>query len=166
MIELPIAAGRGMPSVHSVAAQVAYDAATGQLRRLATGRPVTTRQAHGYIVIRVDGVLLRAHRVAWALVHGSWPNRHIDHVNGDRSDNRISNLREVDRAGNNQNLRKAKRGNAAGLLGVSWDGKRKKFKAQITVDGRNRLLGRFDSADDAHAAYVAAKRKEHATCTL
>lgn len=56
MIELPIAAGRGMPSVHSVAAQVAYDAATGQLRRLATGRPVTTRQAHGYIVIRAQGI--------------------------------------------------------------------------------------------------------------
>jgi hypothetical protein len=95
---------------------------------------------------------------------GRWPNGVVDHINGDTSDNQWSNLRDVTHSVNCQNQRRAKRSNASGLLGVSFfDGKP---RASISVDGRPIHLGTFDTPEAAHQAYVEAKRKLHAGCTI
>ena len=106
-----------------------------------------------------------AHRLAWLYVHGAWPTGQIDHINGDRGDNRISNLRDVTPALNTQNQRRAARSNkSSGLLGVTAN--RGRWLAQISIGGKSRNLGRYATPEEAHAVYVAAKRVLHAGCTL
>ena len=108
-----------------------------------------------YITIVVDGKHYRAHRLAWFYVHGKWPTKHLDHANGDPSDNRISNLREATRSQNMANARKP-RNNTSGLKGVSRRSDGKKWVAQIMVRGVKFHLGSFDRPEDAHAVYCKA----------
>lgn len=118
------------------------------------------RQAGG--IDRPDGYIKikgsYAHRLAWAFVHGSWPLADIDHINGDKSDNRIANLREVDRK---RNMRNAPRSssNSSGITGVKWHARARKWQAQITVDGREVYLGLFASKKEAAIARKHAEKK-------
>lgn len=121
-------------------------------------------ERRGYVRVKVNGRKYFAHRLAWFYVHGHWPKHTIDHVNGDKSDNRIANLRDVSTAINCQNLRRANVDNKTGRLGVSTHGN--KFKAGIKVGGRLIHLGTFPTPDAAHHAYVIAKRALHQGCTL
>jgi hypothetical protein len=116
------------------------------------------------IGIGIDYADYRAHRLAWLYVYGKWPVGHIDHKDGNPLNNAISNLREATGSLNGQNLRKARRDNKSGLLGVSPN--RLRWSASIKADGRKHHLGTFDTAEEAHAAYVAAKRKLHEGCTI
>lgn len=120
----------------------------------------------GYIVIRIDKVLYRSHRLAWLAVHGSWPEGEIDHINGIKHDNRICNLRDVPLDQNRQNQRRARVSSKSGVLGVRKIERSGKYKAEITINGRNRSLGHFDTEDQASAAYIEAKRKHHKGNTL
>lgn len=113
----------------------------------------------GYLQIRVDGRNYAAHRLAWFYVTGEWPKGEIDHIDGKRARNAFANLRDVDRSTNCQNLRAARSGSATGLLGASRS--RNRFQAQIGVAGKNIYLGRYDSPEEAQAAYRAAKQKLH-----
>lgn len=113
-----------------------------------------------YIRLNVGGRLYYAHRVAWLIVHGEWPEDQIDHVNGDGADNRIANLRPASNAENLRNRGKT-RGNEAGAKGVCWDAWARRWKASITVDGEHRHLGRFDTPEEAHAAYARAAQEHH-----
>lgn len=99
-----------------------------------------------------------AHRVIWAMSAQEWPENEIDHINGDRSDNRIENLREATSADNKRNT-KVRRDNSSGYKGVSRY--KHKFRARIRVDGRLINLGDFDTAEDAYGAYVLAAHKYH-----
>lgn len=128
--------------------------------RYAGQEAFTPKDAHGYRIGAIKDVKYKAHRVIWALVHGAWPVGDVDHVNMDRADNRIANLREADRSQNMRN-RGATRRNSTGLKGVCWDGEKKKWLAQIKLDGRNKYLGRYDTPEEAHAAYVKAATREH-----
>lgn len=115
----------------------------------------------GYRVFSFEGSGYRAHRVIWLIVHGEWPAKHLDHVNGDRADNRLVNLRECGDLQNARNRGKHPR-NTSGFKGVSWDSNRGKWIAQIRIGGkRNKYLGRFDSAVEAHAAYCVAAAQYH-----
>jgi hypothetical protein len=116
--------------------------------------------------IEIDQHNYRAHRLAWLYVYGAWPNGVIDHINGDALDNRITNLRDVSQRANVQNQRAASRHTKSGLLGVHWDKGRRLWLANIRVDGRTRFLGRYGTPEEAHAAYLAAKRKLHEGCTI
>lgn len=142
----------------------------GQGFRCEAGRVAGSPHSAGYINISVLGKRRLAHRLAWFYVHGQWPVGDIDHIDGDRSNNRIANLRSVNRSGNLQNQRAAKPHNKTGFLGVRLDTRLKtserKYVASIVVDGRQHRIGSYYTPEDAHAAYLEAKRKHHPTCTI
>jgi hypothetical protein len=118
----------------------------------------------GYIIVRVGGKAYKAHRLAWLLHYGKWPEDQVDHVNGDRADNRIANLRAATASENGQNLHRRKTG-ATGFLGVTQSkgprSKTLKFQAQIQSNGEYFYLGRFSTPEEAHAAYLEAKANLH-----
>jgi hypothetical protein len=134
--------------------------------RAKVGAVAGTTNYHGYVLISFCGKQRPAHRMAWLYMHGEWPAQDIDHINGDRADNRISNLRCVSRSVNMQNQRKPRSNNNSGLLGVSWVASRQLWVAQINIFGKQTHLGRFRDKDEAHEAYLAAKRQLHEGCTI
>lgn len=129
------------------------------------GRIAGAKAKNGYILIGVFRTKFRAHRLAWFYVHGEWPKNYIDHKNGIRDDNRITNLREVNFSENCQNVRKAYKNNTTKALGVSHDGYGK-YRARIQNNYKSTRLGLFSTKEEAHAAYVEAKRKMHSASTL
>lgn len=116
--------------------------------------------SHGYRHGQINGSHVASHRAAWAVHFGEYPEFDIDHINGVRDDNRISNLRPATRMENLQNVKVGER-NSSGYLGVSWCSTRKKWVAQIGYSGKTIKLGRFDNVDAAAEAYRDAKRKVH-----
>jgi hypothetical protein len=153
---------------------LSYDAATGEFRWrraygwcIHAGAIAGTTTKLGYRRIHIAGCLVMGHRLAWWFVNGRWPLSQLDHINGDKLDNRIANLREVSPTANSQNLRSAKTRKAGGsLLGATWAAPNKKWRAVISVGGKQKHLGLFDTAEAAHATYIKAKRALHAGCTL
>lgn len=109
-----------------------------------------------YRYITIDGRMYSAHRLAWLLVHGSWPLANIDHADGDGLNNRISNLREATRSENAGNSSR-RSDNVSGVKGVCLHNG--KWIAQIKVAGKNHRLGSFDSVEAAASAYKAAAVK-------
>jgi hypothetical protein len=159
---------------HQVRELLDYNALTGEFRWLSPRRPgdkpfckAGTVDAQGYGVIKLNGIHYKAHRLAWLVVTGAWPQGQIDHIDGNRRNNAFSNLRDVDAATNAQNTRRARRDNKSSrFLGVSWDKQYKRWSASISKHGRQVRLGRFTSEDEAAQAYIAAKRLLHPGCTL
>jgi hypothetical protein len=115
---------------------------------------------NGYVSICIDRKNYPAHRLAWLYVHGRWPDSEIDHINRNRSDNRIRNLREATHAENLRNMSMGKN-NTSGVLGVSWDSKNQKWRAHITVNAKFKSVGRFVHKEDAISARRAAAEKYH-----
>ena len=115
----------------------------------------------GYWRITIDGREYKAHRLAWLYVHGQWPRGEVDHRLGQRTDNRIAELRDLTSTGNRQNLRGPTARSSTGFLGVSWHKRFRKFEARIRVNGKGLFLGRFDDPEVAHHAYLEAKRLHH-----
>ena len=99
-----------------------------------------------------------AHRIAWAVFYGSWPSDQIDHINGVKDDNRISNLRDVTHAENNKN-KSMQSNNTSGVNGVRWNKADRKWRAFITVEKKFKYLGGFQEIEDAIAARKAAEVK-------
>lgn len=153
-----------MLNADQVCAVVRYDRETGAFHylhsrgRVKAGARADRMNDRGYLVVSIDGLEYRAHRLAWLLEHGAWPVDLVDHVNGNRSDNRIVNLRSADQSQNQMN-RTVTRVNVVGLKGVTLF--RGKFRATIKRDGKQKYLGLFSSAEQAHAAYVAAAQSLH-----
>ena len=144
-----------------------YDALTGKMTWKArgsrsfdnklAGKPALAQPSGGYQIGRIGGQNLKAHRVAWAIHYGEWPGGMIDHINGDRSDNRISNLRVVDALGNAQN-QSVKTTNTSGEPCISWFARDSKWWVKITRNGRAIHIGFFDEMRDAVIARDAAYR--------
>jgi hypothetical protein len=111
----------------------------------------------GYKIAEISGCTYRVHRLAWLLHYGVWPKGDIDHINGNRSDNRIDNLREATRS-LNLAIRGATKRNTSGFKGVSWDKKKRKWVAQISKDYKRQWFSRHDTPEAAHAAYTAAAK--------
>lgn len=136
-----------------------YDPGTGQFVRLVTtshnakaGQVAGNLRPDGYIGINVGGRIHLAHRLAWLYMYGDWPQGEVDHINRNRSDNRIENLRDAPRSLNITNT--AGRG-VDGLKGVSRIGER--FFSRIRLaDGTTKHLGTYDSPSEAHREYVKA----------
>lgn len=137
------------------------------LRRDAVGKPAGWFTDEGYVSLQIDGRNYQAHRLAWLHFYGREPAHEIDHINGVRNDNRISNLRDVPRQINAQNQRASMPKTLADApLGVSWHRAAEKWRAMIWDGKKNIYLGLFEDAQLAHLAYVEAKRRLHPGCTL
>ncbi len=138
------------------------------IRRISTGRNgchpageyAGTIQNHGYLVISIDKKRYMAHRLAWFYVYGVWPKGDLDHINEDKLDNRIVNLREATRRQNMQNVRRHKH-NTSGYKGVAWHHQRSKWRAYIFDNYRQIHLGLFDSREAAALARAKAEKEYH-----
>lgn len=112
----------------------------------------------GYLSGEIFRKSVYAHRAVWVLVYGEWPVDQIDHVNGVRSDNRLINLRSVDRPENGKN--QARRyDNTSGVTGVGWDKHHKKWRVRIRVNDVLINIGRYINFDEAVAARKDAESK-------
>lgn len=109
-----------------------------------------------YLVIWVDGVLHRAHRLAWFYMTGEWPAEVVDHIDGNGLNNAWSNLRSCRQQQNNGNHKRLNKHNTSGFRGVTWKRDKRKWKAFINRDDRQYHLGYFDTAEAAYEAYKAA----------
>lgn len=114
----------------------------------------------GYPRVFIDGRSYLMHRLAFLYMTGRWPAEELDHRDGDPSNYRWANLREATRAQNCQNMRRSKK-NKSGLKGASFNRQHGTWVGSIAADGTQIMLGRFDTAEAAHAAYCEAARRLH-----
>lgn len=155
---------RILPPIDYLRQRLRYEPETGKLfwlwhpekrgsfnSRFAGEEAFTASDGRGYRVGLIDGQTHRAHRVVWALYFGRPPEGQIDHINGDRSDNRIENLREVTALENSRN-RAIQNNNSSNHSGVHWSNRYHKWIARISIKGERKHLGVFDSLEAALAA--------------
>ena len=147
-----------------------YNPLTGELIRLKSCNhgPVGSvagclDTSKGYIKVGVDGGVYRAHRLIWLHIHGHWPEDELDHINGDRSDNRICNLRPATRTENSQN-RTVNANNVSGYPGVSFHKSSGWWRSSVNAAGLGRLVGYFKTPEEAYEAYKKGKAALHAFC--
>lgn len=133
-------------------------------RRIVKGSIAGCLRNDGYVVIGFDGQSYLAHRLAWCWVTGEIPDIEVDHINGNRADNKFDNLRLATRSENLQNLRFGSRYKTG--LGVSWCKREGKFRACIKLNGVYKSLGYYDTENLAQQAYLSAKAKLHPFSTL
>lgn len=145
---------------------LSYDPETGEFRwlvyrgrRAKAGQRAGSVNWTGYRRVYVNGRAWLAHRLAYLFVHGELPDAPIDHINCERDDNSARNLRVGPTALNNQNVRRPRKQNLLGALGVMQSGA--KFRAGIQVNGKKLYLGTFSTIEEASAAYLKAKREMH-----
>lgn len=157
-----------LPSAQRLAELFWYDANSGDLiRRVDGGRwgrepagtVVGSRQSGGYLSITALGRRLLVHRVGFAIAYGQWPQGQIDHIDGNRSNNRLLNLREAEPWENSQNRHAVRSDNKHGFMGIRP--MRNKWQASIRTSGVRKYLGVFDTSEAAQEAYLAAKRELH-----
>jgi len=148
-----------------------YDPETGEFYRKLDkyGRHITPYKvgftmSNGYTYLSIDGKQVRAHRIAWLYVTEQWPDLFVDHINGDKSDNRFCNLRVATPRINAENRRAPKTTSTTGHMGVSQE--RSVWRATITTNKKFRRIGTFKTPQEAHDAYLKAKRAEHPGCTI
>jgi hypothetical protein len=145
---------------------IAYDKETGiftwKVHRPGTfaGSVAGTKHNLGYIRISVNCKLYLAHRLAYLLMTGRWPNEQIDHINGIRDDNRWINLREATQS-QNQHNREMCKNNTSGYKGVYWNKKSKKWLVNIWLNRKRVHVGYFDSREDAAKARMDSAKKLH-----
>ena len=128
-----------------------YDPETGEIISKRTNRPVRTRSTFGYTKLTFKHnerrIEVKAHRAAWLLHYGEFPSEEIDHINGDKRDNRIKNLREATRAQNARNR---------DTKGVYFVKSENAYTASIICNGNCSYLGRFKTYEEAKDAYESA----------
>lgn len=173
-------AKRPLPSPEVIRQLLSYDPETGKLfwkrrdralfptdmaHRMWNGRyagkeAATSKMNTGYYQTSVFDNHVLAHRAIWAIVYGAWPEQHIDHANGDRADNRLSNLRLATVTENLRNTA-TRKDNRSGFKGVSWHKSHQLWRAVIAVNGKQKYLGRYKTREEAAAAYDMAARQHY-----
>jgi len=144
-----------------------YDPDTGIFTRKLGMNKVGSIRIDGRLQICVNYKMYLAHRLAWLYVYGELPIDQIDHINCNPLDNSIKNLRLASGFQNMQNIQKAFITNkTAGLLGASFHKAMGKYRSRICLNNKTKVIGYYDTAEDAHNAYVLEKRKIHDFCEL
>jgi hypothetical protein len=133
-----------------------YNHSTGEIKGV-YGKIITNKDRYGYIQCRVyyatKPFLILGHRLAWFLHYGTLPNNSLDHIDGNKSNNKIDNLRDVTAQENQWNRTTAK--------GYFWNKRLKKFHAQIHINNKKKYLGLFQTEQEARNAYLKAKEIHH-----
>lgn len=155
-----------MVSVEVINELLSYDAETGIFRwkvdmgkKVKKGDIAGSRKNDGYIRIKIHGKDYAAHRLAYLLVHRELP-KFLDHIDRDRANNRISNLRACTLSENELNKGIDKR-NTSGVKGVFWNRKSKKWRSQARLKGKLYYLGTFSSKEEAANAYQTFCKNNH-----
>lgn len=150
-----------------------YDPDTGVFTWLVSGRGIASkgcvagsRGKNGYIYINHNRKMYLAHRLAWMYTHGAFPLDQLDHIDGERDNNALENLRPATNMENHQNRRIPQANNTTGFIGVSYHKAARKFTAKIILNGNTKYLGLFETAQEASSAYIKAKRELHEFCTI
>lgn len=147
-------AKRELPTAEYVRQILQYDPSSGVFT--SNGNRVDKlNKTLGYHRVRVNCNRYYAHRLAWLYVHGVWPSDEIDHIDGDKSNNRISNLRHATKAENRRNI-PIRSNNTSGVKGVDFCRRTGKWRAFVSIEGKTRHLGYFSKIEDATAARVRA----------
>jgi len=143
-----------------------FDPETGVIRNKRTGLSVGSQPTRRYSVLTLDQTdQYLSHRIAWAMHYGRQPLE-IDHINGDRNDNRICNLREVDRQQNQRNRGSKASSTYKGVSRITTkahSARQKPWRARITIDGKEKIIGCFETAEEAGLAYQIAAEKYFGT---
>lgn len=154
---------RWRPASHFNGSPHASERTAAKMNAIYAGKRAGSRGANGYIYVGVANMKLCGHSIVFAMANGRWQksDEHIDHINGDRDDNRPENLRAVSQAENNQNRTALDKRNSSGFLGVSWDKSRNLWRATARDHKKNKnvQLGRFSDIQEAvtaRRAYVEA----------
>lgn len=161
-------AKKPLPSPETLRQLLRYDPETGKLfwlrmkheekkwnNNVAGKEAFKTPHCRGYLHGRFKGKPLLAHRVAWAVYNCEWPPEQIDHINGEKTDNRICNLRCVTGPENQRNMKLNPR-NKSGYHGVSWQNSSRKWVVRLCFQGKNIFIGKYSNLLDAAAARKAA----------
>jgi len=114
----------------------------------------------GYTTISIFKKKIAAHRLAWFFVNGKWPSSVLDHINRDKTDNRIANLREASVSQNGFNSVSHK-DSVSGIKGVSWHAVANKWQVKLRANGKTHYLGLYADKNDASSAYNTAAIKFH-----
>lgn len=130
----------------------------GSARR--AGKQAGRLMSNGYRTVCIKRRVYMEHRLVWLMTHGEWPSGVIDHIDGNKQNNRPSNLRDVTQSVNLQNRHKPQSNNQSKLLGVKSK-PNGTYYSMIGVNRKYTYLGVFATAEEAHAAYIAAKAAMH-----
>lgn len=161
-------AKRPLPSAERLRNLLDYDPETGVLRwkvRTDVGKRWNVRYAgkvagtvdgDGYLQIKIDDKSVMAHRLAWVIHYGTWPNI-VDHIDGTRNNNRIANLRSVTRKLNQRNQKRHK-SNTSGRTGVYWNRVTRLWVAAIKIGKKSHYLGSYSEFPEAVAARIKAEK--------
>lgn len=156
---------RTHPTISRLRELFDYDPHSGLMTRktlvgngTAVGSVVGCKSTNKYLRVQIDGASYMCHRIAWAIYYGDWPKMHIDHIDRDKFNNSILNLREAN-SSENQHNKTTPRQNSTGHRGVFSFRNGGKFYAEITKNGKTMFLGTFDDPQSASVAFEdTAKR--------
>lgn len=161
-----MAAKKDLPSLEFLHELFELDVEQGVLRRRITRAPnaqagdaVGSVDSKGYLHVNITGRFYRVHRLIFYMHYGYDPETHIDHIDCDRRNNRPENLRPATDQQNAGNVPRMYAHNTSGFRGVSLNSRSQKWHAQIKIYGKQTYLGRYDTPEEAAAAYDAAARK-------
>lgn len=153
-----------MITVEQLRSEISYDPETGQFHWLTSGRGrrvnglAGTVNNHGQVLIMINYQRYLANRLAWFYVYGEWPKGEVDHINRNRQDNRLCNLRDISHMENMANTAR-RSDNTSGERGVCFDHQKWKWKVQLTFKGGKRYAKHFETKDEA-VSHARAKRAE------
>jgi hypothetical protein len=144
-----------------------YNAVTGNFVWMVVGKngsafygaPAGTVGKRGYLSVKIEGINYKCHRLAWLYTYGTLPLG-IDHIDGDKLNNRIDNLRECTQSTNTMNRARGSN-NTSGFKGVSWYPSRSKWLARCSAHGKRKHIGFYDTAEEANTAYMDYAKKVH-----
>lgn len=164
-----------LPTFERVSKLLSLDDGTGKLIRIVTtsqnaraGQEAGSLKNSGYRDVKIDGRLIRAHRIVWLLNTGAWPKAEIDHINGVRDDNRPENLRDVSTSQNQQNQKKARRDNksTSTVPGCFFEPSSGKWMANCMLNGKRAIKRRFSNQAEAEACVLEFRSKWFPANTL